>query len=394
MTKAEFLDMLASDQRIGNKKEAAAAVDAVLDAITGALEGRRRGQLHRVRQVPRRRAGPRQGVNPRTGERISFPGGRVPRFSAGSGLKRQVKGGLRTADDHHSPTGSRRSSRSAAARSASGSIPTPRPGRGRGGSGADAPPSGRRPRSRAHCRELIAAAGPACVAVKPQLACFERLGAPGWAALEEVDRGRPRGRAAGRRRRQARRRAGHAAAYAQALVGAIRDAWGEVAGLGADAFTANPLLGERRPRAAGRGRGRARARGCSRWSGPRIPAPPTSRTPTPAGARCTSGSPGWSPSAPAGSPARRGFSGMGAVVGATAPRAHGAAARADARLDLPAFPASAPRGAGRRTSAPRSRPGRPASILVAAARSIAGADDPGCRRRGAPRRALWGLAGT
>src|SRR5207253_9563842 len=29
-----------------------------------------------------------------------------------------------------------------------------------------------------HCRELIAAAAPACVAVKPQLACFERLGAP------------------------------------------------------------------------------------------------------------------------------------------------------------------------------------------------------------------------
>jgi orotidine-5'-phosphate decarboxylase len=38
----------------------------------------------------------------------------------------------------------------------------------------------------AHCRAAIDAAGPACVAVKPQLACFERLGAPGWRALEEV----------------------------------------------------------------------------------------------------------------------------------------------------------------------------------------------------------------
>ena len=28
----------------------------------------------------------------------------------------------------------------------------------------------------AQCEALIAAAGPACVAVKPQLACFERLG--------------------------------------------------------------------------------------------------------------------------------------------------------------------------------------------------------------------------
>ena len=35
----------------------------------------------------------------------------------------------------------------------------------------------------AHCRAVIDAAGPACVAVKPQVACFERLGAPGWQAL-------------------------------------------------------------------------------------------------------------------------------------------------------------------------------------------------------------------
>src|SRR3954454_1635494 len=35
-----------------------------------------------------------------------------------------------------------------------------------------------------HCQLAIAAAGPACVAVKPQLACFERLGSHGWAAAE------------------------------------------------------------------------------------------------------------------------------------------------------------------------------------------------------------------
>ena len=36
------------------------------------------------------------------------------------------------------------------------------------------------------CRALIDAAGPDCVAAKIQLACFERLGSPGWAALYEV----------------------------------------------------------------------------------------------------------------------------------------------------------------------------------------------------------------
>ena len=36
----------------------------------------------------------------------------------------------------------------------------------------------------AHCRAVIDAAGEACVAVKPQVACFERLGVAGWQALE------------------------------------------------------------------------------------------------------------------------------------------------------------------------------------------------------------------
>jgi orotidine-5'-phosphate decarboxylase len=95
----------------------------------------------------------------------------------------------------------------------------------------------------AHCAALIEAAGPACVAVKPQLACFERLGAPGWAALAQtVERARSAGLlvlADGKR--------GDvpvtATAYAQALVGATPTPFGEVSGLGADAFTANPLLG-------------------------------------------------------------------------------------------------------------------------------------------------------
>lgn len=40
--------------------------------------------------------------------------------------------------------------------------------------------------ARAFCRRAIAAAGPACVAVKLQLATFERFGAAGWGAFERV----------------------------------------------------------------------------------------------------------------------------------------------------------------------------------------------------------------
>ena len=94
-----------------------------------------------------------------------------------------------------------------------------------------------------HCRLAIEAAGSACVAVKPQLACFERLGAPGWRALEATrDAAREHGLlvlADGKR--------GDvpvtARAYAQALVGSTEGPFGTVDGLGADAFTANPLLG-------------------------------------------------------------------------------------------------------------------------------------------------------
>ncbi|HEX5761913.1 MAG TPA: orotidine-5'-phosphate decarboxylase [Solirubrobacterales bacterium] len=94
-----------------------------------------------------------------------------------------------------------------------------------------------------HCRSLIERAGPACVAVKPQLACFERLGAPGWAALGAVCAA---ARAAGLLVIADGKRGDvpvTAVAYAQALVGETPTPWGPVPGLGADAFTANPLLG-------------------------------------------------------------------------------------------------------------------------------------------------------
>jgi len=96
---------------------------------------------------------------------------------------------------------------------------------------------------RRHCALVIEATAAECVAVKPQVACFERLGAPGWAALQEVA--------------NAARRAGllviadakrgdidvTAEAYAQAFLGETPTPFGPVAGLGADALTVNPLLG-------------------------------------------------------------------------------------------------------------------------------------------------------
>ena len=95
----------------------------------------------------------------------------------------------------------------------------------------------------AHCGAAIDAAGPACVAVKLQFACFERLGAAGWSALETV---RDRARSAGLLVIADAKRGDvpiTAHAYAQALVGSTPSPFGTIEGFGADAITVNPLLG-------------------------------------------------------------------------------------------------------------------------------------------------------
>ncbi len=92
MTKADFVELLARDERIGNKKAAAEAVEAVLDTIASSLSRGDDVNFTGFGKFSVAERGPRQGVNPRTRERITIPGGRVPRFSAGAGLKSQVKG--------------------------------------------------------------------------------------------------------------------------------------------------------------------------------------------------------------------------------------------------------------------------------------------------------------
>ena len=92
MKKAEFIDLVASDSRIGNKRAATDAVEAVLDSISAALVRGEDVAFTGFGKFSVNERGPRQGVNPRTGERITIPGGKVPKFSAGAGLKAAVKG--------------------------------------------------------------------------------------------------------------------------------------------------------------------------------------------------------------------------------------------------------------------------------------------------------------
>ena len=91
MTKAEFVEKISGD--FPSKKAAADAVDAVLDGITDTLAGGGEISFTGFGKFSVAERGPRQGVNPRTGERITIAGGRVPKFSAGASLKQRVKGG-------------------------------------------------------------------------------------------------------------------------------------------------------------------------------------------------------------------------------------------------------------------------------------------------------------
>ncbi len=89
MTKSELVDQVA-DRATLSKQDAVRAVDAVLATVEDAL---RRGSEVTLSGFGKFHVGQRsarQGVNPRTGERIHISASRVPRFSAGSGLKKAV----------------------------------------------------------------------------------------------------------------------------------------------------------------------------------------------------------------------------------------------------------------------------------------------------------------
>jgi len=95
----------------------------------------------------------------------------------------------------------------------------------------------------AHCRALIDATAEACVAVKPQLARFEALGAPGREVLGAVAE---HARAAGLLVIADGKRGDidvTAGAYAASLFGGLETPHGRVAGLGSDLATVNPLMG-------------------------------------------------------------------------------------------------------------------------------------------------------
>jgi DNA-binding protein HU-beta len=90
MTKEELIEKVSSSARL-SKADAAKVISATLGTITTALK---KGQSVTLVgfgtfKISKRKA--RKGRNPRTGEAIKIPAGKVPKFSAGKALKDAVK---------------------------------------------------------------------------------------------------------------------------------------------------------------------------------------------------------------------------------------------------------------------------------------------------------------
>jgi DNA-binding protein HU-beta len=90
MTKSEFVDKVAGQSGL-SKKDAGAAVDAVLASIEDTLKSGGEVNFTGFGKFHVADRGAREGRNPRTGETMTIAASRVPRFTAGSGLKKAVK---------------------------------------------------------------------------------------------------------------------------------------------------------------------------------------------------------------------------------------------------------------------------------------------------------------
>ena len=90
ITKAQFVDRVASKSGL-SRKDAASAVDAVLSSIEESLKQGESVTFTGFGKFSAQQRGERQGVNPRTGEKVTIAAATVPKFQAGSALKNALK---------------------------------------------------------------------------------------------------------------------------------------------------------------------------------------------------------------------------------------------------------------------------------------------------------------
>ena len=90
MNKTELIAAVAEKAEL-SKKDAEAAITAMVDAITGALSQEEKVQLVGFGSFEVKERAERTGRNPKTNEPIVIPAGKMPVFKAGKVLKDAIK---------------------------------------------------------------------------------------------------------------------------------------------------------------------------------------------------------------------------------------------------------------------------------------------------------------
>lgn len=90
MTKSQFVDELAAKADI-SKGDAGKAVDGFIEIITDTLQRGSDVNFSGFGKFHVSERGAREGVHPRTGEKIQIAASKAPKFTAGSQLKKALK---------------------------------------------------------------------------------------------------------------------------------------------------------------------------------------------------------------------------------------------------------------------------------------------------------------
>ena len=89
MNKSQLISAVASDSGL-SKTDSARAVESVIDTVTRTLKKGDEVSITGFGKFSVVHRAARQGVNPRTGERVKIKAAKAPKFSAGATLKQAI----------------------------------------------------------------------------------------------------------------------------------------------------------------------------------------------------------------------------------------------------------------------------------------------------------------
>jgi DNA-binding protein HU-beta len=89
MNKTQLIEAVASDSGL-TKADSARAIESLIDTVSKTLKKGGEVSITGFGKFSVVKRAARQGVNPRTGERVKIKASKAPKFSAGAGLKQAV----------------------------------------------------------------------------------------------------------------------------------------------------------------------------------------------------------------------------------------------------------------------------------------------------------------